>query len=48
VLAALGIGTLNTAFEFGSTAVAGKVLALVMVILFLQWKPAGLVALRSR
>lgn len=42
------IGTLNTAFEFGSTATLGKVLVLAVVIAFLQWKPAGLVALRSR
>jgi urea transport system permease protein len=48
VLAALGIGGLNVAFELGSTAVVGKVLVFVMVIGFLQWKPAGLLALRTR
>lgn len=46
--AALAIGTLNTAFEFGSSATVGKVLVLVAIIAFLQWKPQGLVALRSR
>lgn len=46
--AALAIGSLNTAFEFGSSATVGKVLVLVAIIAFLQWKPRGLVALRSR
>jgi urea transport system permease protein len=48
ILAAVGIGSLNTLFEFGSTASLGKVIVFGLVILFLQWKPAGLVALRSR
>ncbi|MDQ3701013.1 MAG: urea ABC transporter permease subunit UrtB [Chloroflexota bacterium] len=48
ILAALAIGGFNTAFEFGSTASLGKVLVFVLVIVFLQWKPAGFVALRSR
>ncbi len=48
VIAALGIGSLNVAFELGSTAVVGKVMVFVMVILFLQWKPLGLLALRTR
>ena len=46
--AALAIGTFNTAFEFGSSATVGKVLVLVAIIAFLQWKPQGLVARRSR
>ncbi len=48
LLAALGIGWFNVMFEFWSTAVVGKVLVFAMVILFLQWKPAGLLALRTR
>jgi urea transport system permease protein len=48
VAAAMLIGLVNTAFEFGSTATVGKALVLALVILFLRWKPAGLVALRSR
>jgi urea transport system permease protein len=48
ILAALAIGGLNTAFEYGSTASLGKVIVFGLVILFLQWKPSGLVALRSR
>lgn len=48
IIAAVLIGTLNTAFEFGSTASIGKVLVLAVVIAFLQWKPSGLVAFRTR
>jgi len=48
VIAALAIGGFNTFFELNSTASIGKVLVFVTVIAFLQWKPSGLVALRSR
>ena len=48
ILAALIIGMLNTGFEFGTTAVVGKVLVFAMVILFLQWRPDGLVRVRGR
>jgi urea transport system permease protein len=48
ILAALIIGILNTVFEFGTTAVVGKVLVFAMVILFLQWRPNGLVRVRGR
>jgi urea transport system permease protein len=48
ILAALLIGVFNTLFELGSTANMGKVLVFLLVIAFLQWKPAGLVALRTR
>ena len=48
IMAALIIGILNTVFEFGTTAVVGKVLVFAMVILFLQWKPAGLMRARGR
>jgi len=48
IAAAVAIGGLNATFEFASSATIGKVLVLVLVILFLQWRPSGLVALRSR
>lgn len=48
VLAALVIGMLNSTFEFVSTAVVGKVLVFAMIILFLQWRPSGLLKLRTR
>ena len=48
VAAAMAIGMFNTAFEFAFTASIGKILVLVLVIAFLQWKPRGFVALRAR
>jgi len=48
ILAAVVIGTFNTMFELGTTASIGKVLVFVTIIAFLQWKPSGLVALRTR
>ncbi len=48
ILAAFIIGMLNSLFEFSTTAVIGKVLVFGMVILFLQWKPRGLMQLRGR
>jgi urea transport system permease protein len=48
IIAALLIGILNTSFETYSTATVAKVLVFALVIAFLQWKPAGLVALRTR
>ena len=48
ILAALLIGMFNSIFEFSTTAVVGKVLVFGLVILFLQWKPKGLMQLRGR
>jgi urea transport system permease protein len=48
ILAALAIGMVNSTFEFLSTANVGKAAVLVLVILFLRWRPSGLVSLRSR
>ena len=48
ILAAFTIGMLNSVFEFSTTAVVGKVLVFVMVIVFLQWRPRGLMQLRTR
>jgi urea transport system permease protein len=48
ILAALAIGLVNSTFEFVSTANVGKAAVLVLVILFLRWRPSGLVSLRSR
>ena len=44
----LGMGLLNTTWEYETTASLGKVLTFVCVILFLQWKPAGIISTRSR
>lgn len=55
VLAAILIGTLNPIFQmwlsnagFDSAASLGKVVVLLVVIAFLQFRPNGLLALRSR
>lgn len=48
VLAAGLIGIANTLLELGTTAAVGKVLVLLLIIAFLQWKPAGLAALQTR
>lgn len=48
ILAALGIGSLNKLLEPSFGAVYGKVLILVLVILFLQWRPSGLFAIKGR
>lgn len=45
IIAAFVIGIADTIFEFTTTASLGKVLVLVLIIVFLQWKPTGLVNL---
>lgn len=48
VAGAIGIGALGTGWETATNASLGKVLAFVCVIAFLQWKPAGIIAVKSR
>ena len=48
ITAAFGIGTLNKLLEPGFGAVYGKVIILVLIILFLQVRPSGLFALKGR
>ena len=48
VAGALGIGVFNTAFEYTTSATIGKVLVFTVIIAFLQWKPSGLVNVKSR
>ncbi|CAG7652371.1 urea ABC transporter permease subunit UrtB [Paenibacillus allorhizosphaerae] len=48
VAGALGIGVLNTAFEYTTSATLGKVIVFTLIIAFLQWKPSGLVTMKSR
>lgn len=48
VAGALGIGVFNTLFETYTSASIGKVLVFALIVAFLQWKPRGLVALRTR
>ncbi len=48
ITAAFGIGTLNKLLEPSFGAVYGKVIILVLIILFLQVRPSGLFALKGR
>lgn len=48
VLATLLVGGSTTFFELGTTATVGKVLVLLLIIAFLQWKPAGLTVFQTR
>jgi urea transport system permease protein len=48
IVASLGIGGLNKLLEPSFGAVYGKVCILVLVILFLQWRPSGLFAIKGR
>ncbi len=44
----MGIGVLSKAFEAGFEAVYGKVLILLLIIIFLQYRPKGLFADKGR
>lgn len=48
LVAALGVGQINVLIEPFYGAVAAKVIVLVGIILFLQWRPEGLFAARRR
>ncbi|MBD3922804.1 urea ABC transporter permease subunit UrtB [Paenibacillus sp. PR3] len=48
LLGALGIGMTNTLFEYWTNASLGKVLVFVCIVAFLQWRPRGFVAMRTR
>ncbi len=48
VFGAAGIGVTNTLFESLTTASIAKVIVFALVVAFLQWKPRGFVAVRSR
>jgi urea transport system permease protein len=48
VFGALVIGTLNVGVENFTSASIAKVITFAAVIIFLQWKPSGLIAVHSR
>ena len=48
VIAALGLGLLQAGIEYSSTASLAKVLVFVIIVAFLQVRPQGLVAVRTR
>jgi len=48
IAGALMIGLTNPLFEYMTTSSMGKVIVFTLVIIFLQWKPSGLFAIRTR
>ncbi|MBI1844383.1 MAG: urea ABC transporter permease subunit UrtB [Actinobacteria bacterium] len=48
VIAALFIGVMNAFVEYGTTTSVAKVIVFATIIVFLQFRPQGLVVLRSR
>ena len=48
LIGAVVIGLISTFVEFGSSATIAKVVVFALIILFLQWKPFGLISTRSR
>jgi urea transport system permease protein len=48
LVGALSLGVVNKFLEPVAGAILGKIAVLVMIILFIQWRPRGLFALRGR
>jgi len=48
IAGAIMIGIASPVFEFITTSSMGKVIVFALVIVFLQWKPSGLFALKTR
>jgi urea transport system permease protein len=48
LVASLSLGIINKILEPFAGAVLGKVAVLVFIILFIQWRPRGLFALKGR
>ncbi|MEW9668449.1 urea ABC transporter permease subunit UrtB [Ammoniphilus sp. 3BR4] len=48
VAGALSMGLFGTVFEYTTGATLAKVLVFTLIIAFLQWKPSGMVSVRTR
>lgn len=48
IMAAVAVGMGNTLLEVSTTATVAKVLVLLLIIAFLQWRPRGLASLQTR
>jgi len=48
VLGAFGIGLIGTLTEYSTSATMAKVITFALIIVFLQWKPSGLVSMKTR
>jgi urea transport system permease protein len=47
-IAAFGIGLVNVGIEPFYGAVAAKVIALLLIVAIIQWRPEGLIAIKGR
>jgi len=48
VIAAFALGVLQSVFEYSTTASIGKVLILIVIVVFLQLRPQGIFSLKTR
>jgi urea transport system permease protein len=48
VIVAFVLGVLQSVLEYSTTVSVAKVLVLVAIVAFLQWRPQGLYTLRTR
>ena len=48
LVGALSLGIVNKFLEPAAGAILGKIVVLVAIILFIQWRPRGLFALKGR
>lgn len=48
VLGAFGIGLVSTLMEYSTSATIAKVIMFALIVAFLQWKPSGLVSMKTR
>jgi urea transport system permease protein len=48
IVGAFGLGVISKFIEPAAGAVLGKIAILVAIILFIQWRPQGLFALKGR
>lgn len=48
VIVAFVLGALQSVLEYSTTVSVAKVLVLVAIVAFLQWRPQGLYTLRTR
>ncbi|CAH0346527.1 urea ABC transporter permease subunit UrtB [Bacillus sp. CECT 9360] len=48
VFGAFGVGLVSTFVEYTSSATTAKVMVFLMIIIFLQWRPSGLVYVKTR
>lgn len=48
VFGGFGVGLISTFVEYSSSATTAKVIVFLLIILFLQWRPSGIVSVKTR